>query len=128
MIETKKDRRDHKYGRVHRKNRELNNVINNKLRPFYEKYMEESSRYMFGSKERERLWKWCQSLIKEHSLELDELWKTAGINWKEGYEEFCRYLRYHGHSNHGFIHADFLKRRQKDWDKRDRNLKEVFDD
>lgn len=128
MIETKKDRRDHKYGRVHRKNRELKNVIDNKLRPFYEKYMEESSRYSFGSKERDRLWKWCNALIKENSMELEELWKKAGINWKGGYEEFCRFLRYHGHSNHGYIHADFLKRRQKDWDKRDRNFKEVSDD
>lgn len=131
MRESKKDKRDHKYGMVHRKNRELRNRTNNLMKPFYDVFYralgmmphEDGTIKAEMSINDPKYQEWNKDLKEKAKIigaDLEELWNNSGINWEGGYEEFCRFLRYHGHSNHGYVHADFLKRRQKEWDKQDR--------
>jgi hypothetical protein len=140
MRESVKDKRDHKYGRVHRKNRELRLKIIHESASFWQEYCKflEDTRNDSSKEtlyERDEMYKaYRYDVAKDLKDELDKLWEEAGLNNKE---ERCRFWRAIGHSAHGKanIKHDRARRivsnkkriqikKQKAFDKADRRIKD----
>ena len=140
MRESIKDKRDHKYGRVHRKNRELRLKIIHESEQFWKDYCQflEDTRNDSSKEtlyEREEMYKAYRfDVAKDLKDELDKLWEEAGLNNKE---EICKFWRAIGHSAHGKanIKHDRARRivsnkkriqikKQKAFDKADRRIKD----
>jgi hypothetical protein len=140
MRESVKDKRDHKYGRVHRKNRELRLKIIHESASFWQEYCKflEDTRNDSSKEtlyERDEMYKaYRYDVAKDLKEELDKLWKEAGLDNKE---ELCKFWRAIGHSAHGKanIKHDRARRivsnkkrtqikKQKAFDKADRRLKD----
>jgi hypothetical protein len=140
MRESVKDKRDHKYGRVHRKNRELRLKIIHESAPYWQEYCQflEDTRNDSSKEtlyEREEMYKaYKDDVARDLKDELDKLWEEAGLNNKE---ERCRFWRAIGHSAHGKanIKHDRARRivsnkkrsqikKQKAFDKADSRLKD----
>lgn len=104
MRESAKDKRDHKYGRVHRKNRELREKIIHESASFWKKYCQflEDTRNDSSKEtlyEREEMYKaYRYDVAKDLKEELDKLWEEAGLYNKE---ELCKFWRAIVHSAHG---------------------------
>lgn len=140
MRESAKDKRDHKYGRVHRKNRELRLKIIHESASFWQEYCKflEDTRNDSSKEtlyERDEMYKaYRYDVAKDLKEELDKLWKEAGLDNKE---ELCKFWRAIGHSAHGKanIKHDRARRivsnkkriqikKQKAFDKADRRIKD----
>ncbi len=140
MRESTKDKRDHKYGRVHRKNRELRLKIIHESASFWKEYCKflEDTRNDSSKEtlyERDEMYKaYRYDVAKDLKEELDKLWEEAGLTNKE---ELCKFWRAIGHSAHGKanIKHDRVRRivsnkkriqikKQKAFDKADRRIKD----
>ena len=140
MRESEKDKRDHKYGRVHRKNRELRLKIIHESAKYWKEYCQflEDTRNDSSKEtlyERDEMYKaYRYDVAKDLKDELNKLWEEAGLDNKE---ELCKFWRAIGHSAHGKanIKHDRARRivsnkkriqmkKQKAFDKADRRLKD----
>ena len=123
MRESKKDKRDHKYGKLHRKDRQLHDEFKKKANAIWRKYLEEyvdTGKIDRDSYEATMAYYNARNAASDIFQKIEELWKESGLDWPEGAVELCRYRRYHGHSNHGYVHADFIKKRVKEFERIDR--------
>lgn len=140
MRESEKDKRDHKYGRVHRKNRELRLKIIHESAKYWKEYCQflEDTRNDSSKEtlyERDEMYKaYRYDVAKDLKDELNKLWEEAGLDNKE---ELCKFWRAIGHSAHGKanIKHDRARRivsnkkriqmkKQKAFDKADRRIKD----
>lgn len=123
MRESKKDKRDHKYGRLHRKDRQLHDEFKKKANAIWRKYLKEyvdTGKVDRYSDEASMAYHNARNAASDIYEKIEELWKESGLNWNEGTIEFCRYRHYHGYSNQGYVHADFIKKRDKEFERIDR--------
>ena len=122
MRESKKDRRDHKYGRIKRKDRQLHDEFKKKANALWREYIKANNINLKErlSPEAQAAYNKSRETAHKEWEAIQKFWEENGLNWQEGYEDFCRFLRYHGHSNRGWIHAMFLKRRDKEFERIDR--------
>lgn len=123
MRESKKDKRDHKYGRHHRKDRQLHDEFKKKANAIWRKYLKEyvdTGKVDRDSYEASMAYHNARNAASDIYEKIEELWKESGLNWNGGTEELRRYRHYHGYSNHGYVHADFIKKRDKEFERLDR--------
>lgn len=124
MRESKKDKRDHFYGKVHRKDRQLHDEMKKVRTLQFKEFLKKKGVVLKKNQKptQEQIYEFITTVGYPNEMmePIKEFWDKCGLNWQKDYEEFCRFLRYHGHSNSGWIHADFIKRRDKEFEKLDR--------
>lgn len=125
MRENKKDKREHFYGKVHRKDRQLHDEMKKVRTLQFREFLKKKGIVLKKNQKptREQIYDFITTVGYPHEMmdAINEHWESTGLDFNtNGHDEFCRYLRYHGHSNRGWVHAEFLKDRQKKWDKADR--------
>lgn len=124
MRESKKDKRDHFYGKVHRKDRQLHDEMKKVRTLQFKEFLKKKGVVLKKNQKptQEQISEFITTVGYPNEMmePITEFWDKCGLDWQDGYEEFCRFLRYHGHSNRGWIHADFIKRRDKEFEKLDR--------
>lgn len=124
MRESKKDKRDHMYGRIHRKDRQLHDEMKKARTLQWREFLKKNGIDVKKKQKptQEQIYEFITTVGYPHDgmQAINEFWEECGLDWQKDHEEFCRFLRYHGHSNRGWIHADFIKRRDKEFEKLDR--------